>query len=301
MENRDDVDNRDKPGHDRFVFDPKHWVERAISLARKGQRRSRLTPPPLAGRGWGRSRAAELAAAFTLLTRLPMPTRLGAPPEMARCVWAYPLVGAVVGAMTGAAYAVAAYLGIPPTLAACWAIAASLAITGALHEDGLADTADGFGGGRTRERKLEIMRDSRIGTYGALALMLALGIRVTALTALADPWVVAPALIAAGALGRGAIVGLLAILNPARPDGLAAQLGQVPAGQVRTGLLLAAAAAFVLPLGLAGLSVWVAGMTCIAVAMVARLQVGGYTGDVLGAGAVVTECVVLTIVAANLG
>ena len=241
---------------------------------------------------------SELAGAFTLLTRLPMPSGLGALAPMAHCVWAFPLVGAVVGGIAGGVYAIATSLGIPPGLAACWAVAVSLAVTGALHEDGLADTSDGFGGGRTPERKLEIMRDSRIGTYGALALMLSLAVRVSAMAALARPGTVLAALVVAGALGRGTILGLLILLRPARPDGLAAGLGAVPPGATAAGLATALAAAFLVRPDAAMGAVLLAGLTCAGIAALARLQVGGYTGDVLGAGCVATECAVLTMVAA---
>src|SRR6202030_2053805 len=96
-----------------------------------------------------------------------------------------------------AIYAVAHKIGSPPWVAAALAVAATLAVTGALHEDGLADTADGFGGGDTREQKLAIMRDSRIGTYGVCALILSLLIRADAIASLTEIALVAPALIAA--------------------------------------------------------------------------------------------------------
>ena len=112
-----------------------------------------------------------------LLTRLPMgwlTTSVG-PGRLADAVWAFPVVGAVVGAIGGAVFWFCTRLGMPPGVAAVWTLVSMLLVTGALHEDGLADFADGLGGGRTRERKLAIMRDSRIGTFGGLALMLSLG------------------------------------------------------------------------------------------------------------------------------
>ena len=244
---------------------------------------------------------AELAAAFMLLTRLPVGwlARGEALPEPARCVWAYPVVGLVVGGIGAGAYLLCHRIGMPPELGAVWTLAATMLATGALHEDGLADTADGFGGGRSRERKLQIMRDSRIGSYGTLALVLSVAVRVTCIAALAHPARVAPALVAAGALARGSIGVLLLALPPARPDGLAATLRE--RDPVRTALspAVAAAVAFVLlPGGLAGGAVAVSGLTALALGGLARRQIGGYTGDVLGAGAVTAECVVLTLLAA---
>ncbi len=119
----------------------------------------------------------ELVAAFALLTRLPMPRLRGPSRRPADCVWAYPVVGAVVGAAGRRRALAGLRLGLPQPLAALWALAAITLVTGGLHEDGLADTADGFGGGGTVERKLLIMRDSRIGSFGALALLFSLALR----------------------------------------------------------------------------------------------------------------------------
>ena len=175
-------------------------------------------------------------------------------------------------------------------MSAIGAVAAGMLATGALHEDGLADTADGFGGGGTTGRKLEIMRDSRIGSFGALALMLALGLRVAALAALADPGRAAAALVAAGMLGRGAMIGMMVALPRARPDGMAATLGPVPPGAAAIGLAVAAACVL-LPHGArALLAAVLAGALMV---WLARRQIGGYTGDVLGATEQAAECAVL--------
>src|ERR1700760_415860 len=125
----------------------------------------------------------EFLAAFTFLTRLPLGSAHTdvPPPSLADASGAFPLVGLVIGAIGGIAYAIASALALPALAAALIAIAATALITGALHEDGLADTADGFGGGATREMKLEIMRDSRIGTFGVLALIFSIGLRAIAI------------------------------------------------------------------------------------------------------------------------
>ena len=130
------------------------------------------------------------------------------------------LIGALVLALT-------ALLGLPLLLRAGLSTAALVAATGALHEDGLADVADGFGGGTTRERKLEIMRDSRIGAYGAIALALALILRVGALAAALDGgfWRGSLSLILVAALSRAAALTPLALLAPARADGAGAAAG----------------------------------------------------------------------------
>jgi adenosylcobinamide-GDP ribazoletransferase len=234
-----------------------------------------------------------------LLTRLPvgwLATSAG-PGRLPDAVWAFPVVGAVVGGIGGAAFWVCARLGMPSGVAAVWTLASMLLATGALHEDGLADFADGVGGGRTRERRLAIMRDSRIGTFGGLALMLSLAARGAALAVLAQPARVAVALIVAAALGRGTIGVLLLTSAPARPDGLAAELRASRFGRTALGPGIAVVLAFaLLPFGAAFGATMSALGSGLAIAVIAHRQLGGYTGDVLGAAVVVTECAVLALI-----
>lgn len=245
----------------------------------------------------------DLIAALRLLTRLPVHwiDAAPAPPDFRRIVWAYPAVGAAIGALGGLAYWIADAIGCPPVLAALWCLAALILLTGAFHEDGLADMADGFGGGATRERKLEIMRDSRTGSYGVLAVALALGIRAAAIALLAEPDLVTGALVVAGATSRAAIVGILLLLDPARSDGLAAEGGDPHPPAAAAALTLALVATILLaPAGGILPAIVAAILGCLAVAGLARWQVGGYSGDVLGGAAQVTECMVLTALVAAL-
>ena len=230
-------------------------------------------------------RWAELVGAFCLLTRLPAGRLAAIHPPLAACVWAYPLVGGAVGALAAAALWLGRAAGLAQPVAAVWALAVAALVTGALHEDGLADTADGFGGGRGRERKLAIMRDSRIGSYGALAVGFSLALRAAPLALSARP---ERALLLAGVLGRGAMLLPVLLLPPARPDGLGAPLHEAGRGRGLAGLALCAAAAWGAP-GAGGAAL-AAGL---AVAGLAHRQVGGYTGDVLGAAEVAAECAVL--------
>ena len=222
-----------------------------------------------------------------LLTRLPVARLTRLYPAERACVWAYPLVGALVGGAGAAVLWAALALRVPPAIAAILALAATMALTGALHEDGLADMADGFGGGATPARKLEIMRDSRIGSYGTLALILSVGVRVAALSACSHP---ALALLLAGVLGRGAMVGVLATMGPARSDGLTARLGDAGRLPILAGIAIAAAASLLAPAALLA-----AALAAYAVMRLARRQVGGYTGDVLGAAEQCVECAVLIV------
>jgi adenosylcobinamide-GDP ribazoletransferase len=249
-----------------------------------------------------RSLLADLAAALGLLTRLStgwLPQH-DSTADFARSVWAYPPVGFGIGMAGGAVMAGGLALGLPPLAAALWSLAAGLLLTGALHEDGLADTADGFGGGRGRERKLAIMRDSRIGSYGVLALVLALGLRAALLPALAAaPWALVAACGAAAALGRGAILLLLVRLPPARAEGLAAGLARPPRAALLAGALLAVLPAWLLLPPRAALAMTLAAAAAtLLLGRLARRQVGGQTGDVLGAGAVLAEAVALTALVA---
>jgi adenosylcobinamide-GDP ribazoletransferase len=240
---------------------------------------------------------SELVAAFTLLTRLGL-GRFHVEVPIARLVWAFPLVGAVTGALGAAAYAACLLAGAPPAVSAVWALAVIVVVTGAFHEDGLADTADGFGGGRTRERKLEIMRDSRIGSFGAIALILSLGARGTAIAALSQPLRVLIALVVTGALGRAGMVVPLLVLRPARTDGLAVGLRDLSALRTAVGLAIAALfALLLLPLGVALRILACALVAALALTWIVRRQIGGYTGDVLGATSVLTECVTVGLLA----
>ncbi|MGK9169441.1 adenosylcobinamide-GDP ribazoletransferase [Inquilinus limosus] len=247
----------------------------------------------------------DLRIAACFLTRLPIRWPQDAPADaLARSMRIFPLAGAGIGAAAGLVWALALWLGAPPLVAALLALAAQMLLTGALHEDGLSDVADGFGAGRDRDRTLEIMRDSRIGSYGTLALVLSVGLRAAALAAMAvppagAPWAGMAALAAAGAVSRATAPALLAWLPAARTDGLGAGAGRPPPEAVLTALGLAVCFALLLlglrhglaALALAALASW-------ALAGLARRRIGGQTGDVLGAAQQLAEAAVLCAAAA---
>jgi adenosylcobinamide-GDP ribazoletransferase len=246
----------------------------------------------------------ELLAAFLLLTRLPAAYvgRPRVPSDIGRCVWAFPIVGLAVNALGAIVYWLAYRLGMPPLLAAAWTLAATMLATGALHEDGLADTADGFGGGATPSRKLEIMRDSHIGSYGALALLLSVVVRTAAIAALDQPHRVMLGFCAAGMLGRSGIIVLLLVVAPARNNGLGAAMGRAGVWRSTAGLVMAAVVCLVALRAEPAVAVIVAALgASLAVASLAQRQIGGHTGDVLGAGEVIAECVVLSVAASAVG
>lgn len=235
----------------------------------------------------------ELRLALAFLTRLPvrLPAHVADLP-LAAAVRAFPLAGVPVALAGAAVYALAWTLGIPPALAGLLAVATTAALTGALHEDGLADFADA-GGGRERARRLAIMRDSRIGTFGVLALVVATGLRAGAISYLADPLEVATALVAAACASRACIVYAMHALPFARSDGLARRAGRP--GKARTLDALAIGAAFLLFAGglAALLAVAFAGLATLAAVRRARHLLGGQTGDVLGSVQQVAEIGVL--------
>ncbi|MDO5621338.1 MAG: adenosylcobinamide-GDP ribazoletransferase [Paracoccus sp. (in: a-proteobacteria)] len=220
----------------------------------------------------------HLLLALVWLTRLPFGRWL--PPDapvLARAAWAFPLVGLVVGGIGAAALTLAQTLELSPALAGLLAVGAMILTTGALHEDGLADLADGMGG-RDPKQRLEIMRDSRIGSYGVLALIVVTGVRALAVSDAG-----ALALITAAVLSRAAIVVVMVTLPQARTDGLSQSAGH-PTRQV---VMLACGLALVIGAVLTGLVlpvvVLIVALVTLWMGRLARQRLGGRTGDVLGA------------------
>ena len=241
------------------------------------------------------------AVAVTFLTRLPVPGGQGEGPEdgLARAARYFPLVGVLVGAVAGLVW-IAALSVTVPAVAAGLAIAAGMLVTGALHEDGLADTIDGLGGGATRERALEIMRDSRIGVFGAAGLVISVGLRWASLAQF-DAWTGLAALVCAHAIGRTLVVAAISSTEYAREEGT----GTTVADGARSGeLALAVALALLIALvgcGWSGLHAAVAGAAAGAVMIMLLVRrLGGYTGDGLGAVEQVSETAALVVLAGAL-
>jgi adenosylcobinamide-GDP ribazoletransferase len=243
---------------------------------------------------------ADFLLATAVLTRLPVGVAAPGDGIVAGSCWAFPLVGAGVGFIVGAVFFAAGLSGLGALPAALLAVLAGLAATGAMHEDGLADTADGFGGGRDRAAKLAIMRDSRVGTYGVAALVFSIGLRLAALVAIGDPIHAGLALLAAHAASRGFLAPVMWRLPPAREDGLGAAAGRPS----RTVTLVAFAIGAAIAIGCLGprrgIVTLVLGGGAVAVtAALAWRQIGGYTGDVLGACQQIGEIVMLLVAAAS--
>lgn len=237
-----------------------------------------------------RQRLAEAQLAVILLTRVPFGRLRDPVLPLGAAAWAFPLAGLLVGLIACAVMAAALALGLSALVAGGLALGAQVMATGALHEDGLADICDGFWGGASRERRLEIMRDSRIGSYGTLGLILTLGLRWLGLAAIAEAQALA-AVIAVAVASRVAPVALMAGLPPARVEGLGAQGRAVGTASVLVAALIGALPLLLLPQG--GAALVAAALAVAVLALVARRKIGGQTGDVLGAGQQASEIVLL--------
>lgn len=248
---------------------------------------------------------AQLRLATTFLTRLPIERGDDtAPADLAQSMWLFPVVGVGIGGVGAIALAVLAWVGVPAAVAATLAIGITIWLTGALHEDGLADLADGFGGGQAREAKLDIMRDSQLGTYGVLSLAVFTVAKIAALAAIAavDIGAAAGALIAAAAWSRAMFAPIMRWLPPARDDGLGALAGTPNEGDTWKGLALGALLAALMLITPAGGGVLIilaaGGAGAFAVGWLALRQIDGYTGDVLGGVQQAAEAAILIVASA---
>ncbi len=261
------------------------------------------TDDPYGSERW--SRDLKDAAAF--LTRLPVSSE-EASFELRNAMRAFPIVGALLGLGAGVVLWLGVSLNLTTAVACLIAILAVIAATGALHEDGLADSADGLWGGSSREAKLAIMHDSRIGTFGVLALVASLLLRSGSLTGVTAGGLAAAtaALVAAGALSRHSVVAFMAGTPPARTDGIAVAAGKPTSETARTSLAIALVIGIpalwiagglpgvVVGLGLAVLAYW-------AMKWLAVHHVGGHTGDLCGALQQASEIAILLGLCATAG
>jgi adenosylcobinamide-GDP ribazoletransferase len=239
-------------------------------------------------------RRAGFAAAVAFLTRIPVGQHSEGDWRLVDSAWAFPLVGAGIGAVAAFVFLAAQLIGLGDWPSALLAVLAGLLLTGAIHEDGLADTADGLLGAHDRDSKLAVMHDSRHGTYGVLAIVLSVALRAAALAQIGEAVHAGLALVAAHAASRAVLPAAMSALPPARDDGLGAA-----AGRPRPAAVIAAAAIAV-AIGLASLgplrgavALGLTGAAVYAAAALSRHQIGGYTGDVLGAFQQIAEIVML--------
>lgn len=252
---------------------------------------------------------SHLLSCLRFFTRVPWPAlwfekNPHQMPDFCQAGTMVPAAGLLTGSCPAFILFAAQALGLPPILSAPLALLVLIVLTGALHEDGLADCADGFGGGNTHERKLEIMKDSRIGTYGAVAIVFSLYIRGAALFTLAsaNTSFAAAAFAGSGGLSRTLALLPLALLQPVRQTGAGfAGQGLSPKDLVLP--LLLASLVSLLP-ALAGMdlvrnitAVACAGLSAFGFCRLAKAQIGGQTGDVAGAVQNLSEIVFLLVLA----
>ncbi|RWA65684.1 adenosylcobinamide-GDP ribazoletransferase [Mesorhizobium sp.] len=242
----------------------------------------------------------DIALCLVFFTRLPLPVFDFRGRSLAAAIWAAPVAGLAVGLIGAVVYATAERFGLAMGPAAALALAATLLTTGCLHEDGLSDVADGFGGGKSRGGKLEIMRDSRIGAYGASALALSLLIRWSAISEFADPTQALLTLIAAHAASRGLLGAFMHLLPPARSDGLSAGAGSVSAEAAIVGAVLGAIPLLLLGPGGAIVAIVLLGLLFAAFRALCLNQIDGQTGDTIGALQQLGEIAVLLVASVSL-
>jgi cobalamin 5'-phosphate synthase/cobalamin synthase len=242
---------------------------------------------------------AQFAAAIAFLTRLPVGRGLAFDAkDVGRAARWFPLVGALLGAVYVAALWLLGPI-FPPLVVAVIIVAIEAIITGGLHFDGVADTADGFGGGRTAEDVLRIMKDHAIGAYGAIALILVIVLKIATIAALIDARRAGYALLLAPILARWSAVLLSATEKYARSDGSPTSFVGRTELIVATVIAISAAVTLDPWRGIAGFALVAAGSAwwgrrC-------RRRIGGVTGDALGAAIEVAECIVLLTYAARHG
>lgn len=228
-------------------------------------------------------------------------------PDFARVTRVLPIAGAIIGLVGALVFLAARSLGLPGSAASGLALVALVIATGAFHEDGLADSADGLGGGMTRQRKLEIMKDSRIGTFGGAALVLSLGLRWSALAAIdasQGALAAAAAIVAIGGLSRMTALIPAIALEPARADGAAQAAGAPSRTSFIIGMALAIVLSGVLVIETSGAVRWLAGiaaaiLAATAMTWIAKRQIGGQTGDIAGASQQLAEIAFLLALASG--
>ncbi|PZF77862.1 adenosylcobinamide-GDP ribazoletransferase [Aestuariivirga litoralis] len=249
---------------------------------------------------------ASFLMALRFLTRMPVPfVRTVDPPPLKDSMYMFPVVGAVVGAIAGLALVLADLARLPELFCGLFALAIAAMITGAFHEDGLADVADGFGGGNTREERLEIMKDSRIGAFGTLTLIITILARASLLGALLvlKPGAIILLVAGAAAFSRALMVDLLWATRPARANGLSAMAGQPTRNTTLLalgigGLFAGVGGSLVLTPEAGVLALVAGGLALAMVRGLAMKKIGGQTGDVCGAGQIMAETAMLAVYAA---
>jgi adenosylcobinamide-GDP ribazoletransferase len=259
------------------------------------------SPPPLDERTPAAQRWYEIRVCIGFLTRIPVFSHeFAGRTSIAEACWAFPIAGLFVGIVGALVLWIADGLGLASALSALLAVTAITVLTGGLHEDGLADTADGFGLMGDAERRLAAMHDVSIGVYGMLALIVVFAARWTALADIFAPSLAAAAeiLIAAAIISRGVLPYVMHAVPHARKDGLSVAAGRPDARPAYVALAIAAVVALIV-FGFGGAIIVLAIAACVAygIIFIARRLIGGQTGDVLGAVQQLVDAAVLVTAA----
>ncbi len=234
--------------------------------------------------------------ALSFFTRIPIGKRDFGKTTLAQSVIAFPIVGALIGLLEGLFYIETIKIGIPSNVAVWLTIGFHLLLTGGLHEDGLADSADGLAAGRDREQRLAIMRDSRIGSYGVLALITALALRANIIAYLSINFNTIAIFIAASAASRSFLAILMYNLKPARDYGLAARAGKPAFSESMIAILFGGALLFITGRTFASLTAIIALVALyFIIKNISEKNLGGITGDILGATQQISEILLLLI------
>lgn len=241
----------------------------------------------------------DIASALTLLTRIPIPWKKlsSGSPNLSLSQWTFPVVGAAVGLLVGSITVFFIFLGLDRIPAACIGIGCGALITGGLHEDGLADTFDGLGGGPSIEKKLKIMKDSSLGSYGTSALILSYFLRIGLIASLSSFLTIIFACILSASGGRTSIVILRKLSSPVSINSSASNLE--PATIQGIVLSLVICSSFFLFFGplFILLGLFIVFIISILMHWLAKKQIGGINGDILGACSQITEICLFVLIA----
>ena len=243
----------------------------------------------------------DFLLAVSFLTRISIPSALKFKSELMSAAWSFSLIGALLGFFCGSIAWVLIYLNLPTVIVAFLTTASMVLLTGGLHEDGLADMTDGFGGGKSADEKITIMRDSQIGTYGTLSLIFMLGLKITAIDTILNKdaiLVCIISLVISGALSRLSMVPVAFWFENASKTGLGQFAGKPTLNSIVTPLVIITLISLLLmPILKLIIIIILCVLTAIVIGKLSKQQIGGYTGDILGATQVVSEVVILIYLA----
>lgn len=241
---------------------------------------------------------SDIPAALGLLSRVPVSVDTErATARGAKAAWAYPIAGLIIGFVACAIAQITLALGVPTPLVAGLTLATLVIITGAMHEDGLADTLDGLWGGWDKDHRLKIMKDSYIGVYGVAGLALSLALRWQALTIAIQHDMLWPTVLVTACLSRAVMVPVMARLPHAREYGLSHSVGRP---DIKTAQIAVAIAAVIAIFAFGWPALWlltIAALAPLVCAAIATAKIEGQTGDILGATQQVTEIALLLTIA----